>query len=64
MANITNEKQAENCSISLNYLATPATSSKLFVNDNAQIEAVKSIFSLCCQMKGSKTSETISKLTI
>jgi hypothetical protein len=45
---IQNEKQAENCSISLNYLSMPENSKKLLNTGTEELNLITEVFKQCC----------------
>jgi hypothetical protein len=52
MKQVENEKQAENCSISLNFLSMPENSKKLLQSDNSEeLEMIKKVYEQCCSIK-------------
>ena len=51
MKNIENEKQAENCSISLNFLSMPENSKKILQAESDELQLIKKVFEQCCAIK-------------
>lgn len=59
LKNITDEKQAENSSISLNYLSQPENAKKLLQGEAKDLKLVTEVFELCCSIRGSNLAKVI-----
>jgi hypothetical protein len=58
---VKNEKQAENCSISLNFLSIPENSKKLLQADSEELEIIIRVYEQCCRIKSEDTVERINE---
>lgn len=54
-----NDKQAENSSISLNYLSSSENAKKLLQGDEAELKVLVSVFEHCCKVKSADLSRAI-----
>lgn len=59
MKNIENEKQAENSSISLNYLSIPENCKTLLRADQDELDLIKKVFERCCFIKSEDLNKQI-----
>jgi hypothetical protein len=59
LGDIENEKQAENSSISLNYLSTSENAKKLLMGEKDDLKLVTRVFQQCCAIKSQDLSKTI-----
>lgn len=65
LKDIQNEKQAENCSISLNYLSMPENSKKLLHSpDSEELKLITQVFEQCCQIKSKDLTKTIQSFSL
>ncbi|CDW73494.1 UNKNOWN [Stylonychia lemnae] len=61
---ISNQKQAENSSISLNYLSVPENSKKILMGDSEELQLVSQVFDLCSNIKSQDMVEVIKTLKL
>ena len=59
LKDISNEKEEENCGISLNYLSIPDTCKKLLKANQEELELLTQVYSQCCQIRSSDIIKVI-----
>lgn len=59
LSNIVNEKQAENSSISLNYLTSSENAKKLLLGNSDELKLVTRVFEQCCSIKSQDITKII-----
>lgn len=59
LKSITDDKQAANSSISLNYLSLPENAKKLLQGEAKDLKLVTEVFDLCCSIRGSNLAKVI-----
>lgn len=59
LKDVKNEKQAENCSISLNYLSMPENSKKVLQAESEELQLITQVFEQCALLKSQDLNKTI-----